>query len=89
VGRVPKISQFYGIAIYMYYRDHLPPRFHAIYADHEAEIGIASGELVDGELPPSARRLVRVWADTHRAQLEANWHRARLGLACLPIEPLE
>jgi hypothetical protein len=24
---MPRISQFYGIAIYMYYRDHAPPTF--------------------------------------------------------------
>jgi Domain of unknown function (DUF4160) len=27
---MPRISQFYGIAIYMYYRDHAPPHVHAI-----------------------------------------------------------
>ena len=29
-ARVPRISAFYGIAIYMYYPDHAPPHFHAI-----------------------------------------------------------
>jgi len=27
---MPRVSDFYGIAIYLYYRDHAPPRFHAI-----------------------------------------------------------
>ncbi|MGE5195460.1 MAG: DUF4160 domain-containing protein, partial [Deltaproteobacteria bacterium] len=39
---MPRISQFYGIAVYLYYRDHAPPHFHAIYAEHEAEIEIAT-----------------------------------------------
>jgi predicted metallo-beta-lactamase superfamily hydrolase len=30
---MPRISAFYGIVIAMYYRDHHPPHFHAIYAE--------------------------------------------------------
>lgn len=30
---MPVISHFYGIAIKMYFNDHLPPHFHAIYGD--------------------------------------------------------
>lgn len=26
---MPAISMFYGILIYMYYQDHVPPHFHA------------------------------------------------------------
>jgi hypothetical protein len=39
---IPRISQFYGIAVYMYYRDHAPPHFHAIHAEYEAEVDIAT-----------------------------------------------
>ena len=35
---MPRISFFYGIAIYMYFRDHAPPHFHAQYAGEEAVI---------------------------------------------------
>ena len=38
--RVPRLSEFYGIVIYMYFADHNPPHFHAIYAEHEALIRI-------------------------------------------------
>jgi hypothetical protein len=41
---MPRVSEFYGIAIYLYYRDHVPPHFHAIYGEFEAEIEIASGQ---------------------------------------------
>jgi hypothetical protein len=30
---VPTISRFYGIVIRMYFSDHAPPHFHAVYAD--------------------------------------------------------
>ena len=56
--RVPRLSEFYGIAIYMYVVDHNPPHFHAIYGEHEALVEIANGEFVRGGLPRTARRLV-------------------------------
>jgi hypothetical protein len=34
---VPRISAFYGIVITMYYRDHEPPHFHALYGEHQAQ----------------------------------------------------
>lgn len=39
---VPRISAFYGIVIAMYYRDHEPPHFHAVYGEHQAQIVIAT-----------------------------------------------
>lgn len=40
---MPLISEFYGISIYMYYEDHNPPHFHAIYNEHKALIDIQNG----------------------------------------------
>jgi len=37
---MPKISEFFGIAIYMYFDDHPPSHFHARYAEFEAVIQI-------------------------------------------------
>jgi hypothetical protein len=86
---MPRISQFYGVAIYMYYRDHAPPHFHAIYGDLEAEIEIASAAIMEGKLPRRARGLVEEWARAHREQLQRNWDLARAGLPLEAIEPLE
>jgi uncharacterized protein DUF4160 len=33
---MPTISEFYGIMLRMYFMDHAPPHFHAIYGDSEA-----------------------------------------------------
>jgi hypothetical protein len=47
-------------------------------------------ELLQGELPRRARRDVLEWAFEHRAELAANWERARTNDApLLPIAPLE
>lgn len=38
----------YGIVITMYYRDHEPPHFHAVYGEHQAQIVIATLEPLVG-----------------------------------------
>ena len=73
---MPRISEFYGIVIEMYFADHAPPHFHAHGGD-EATIVIATGDVLAGSLPGRALRLVREGLDGHRAELEANWDRAR------------
>jgi hypothetical protein len=88
IGAVPRISAFYGIVITMYWRDHPPPHFHAMYAGSVAEIEIASLTVLDGWLPPRALRLVTEWAEMHREELTANWQRARAQERLLPIDPL-
>jgi len=73
---MPRISEFYGIAIYMYYSDHAPPHFHAIYGRFEAEVLIRSAAVLRGSLPRRALALVREWAERYRQELEENWNRA-------------
>ena len=47
---MPTLSVFFGIIIRMYFKDHPPPHFHAIYGEHEAKIAIATLELIEGQL---------------------------------------
>ena len=70
---VPTISRFYGIVIRMYFADHAPPHFHAVYAGEEAVIAITTLEVLRGALPDRALRMVREWASMHRDELAANW----------------
>jgi Domain of unknown function (DUF4160) len=70
---MPRLSYFYGIAIYMYYGDHFPPHIHARYAESEAQIAIATGEYVAGSLPPRASRLVEEWRRLHLDELVEAW----------------
>jgi hypothetical protein len=73
----------------MYYRDHGPPHFHAIYGQYEATIGIASAQILEGYLPRHALSLVIEWARTFRHELEEDWERARAHRPLQPIPPLE
>jgi hypothetical protein len=70
---VPTISAFYGILIQMFWQEHPPPHFHALYAEYEARIDVRTLELIEGELPRRALALVLEWAQEHRAELMENW----------------
>ena len=42
----------------MYYNDHAPPHFHAIYGEIEAVFAIGNLQVLDGDVPPrSGRRM--------------------------------
>ena len=76
---MPTIAYFYGIAIRMYFREHPPPHFHAIYAEHDATVDILTGEVTDGWLPKTAARLVKEWTLAQRDGLLDNWQRFERG----------
>lgn len=48
---MPTISYFYGICIKMFFNDHVPPHFHAVYGEADAMIEIETLEILKGELP--------------------------------------
>ena len=85
---MPRICEFYGIVIYMYFQDHNPPHFHAIYGEHEAIVSIESSLVLEGKLPRRAFRLVWAWSHDHREELLADWDLARQGRPLRPIAPL-
>jgi hypothetical protein len=86
---MPRISEFFGIVIAMYYNDHVPPHFHAKYAEYEAEVAIQSLEVLAGSLPRRALALVLEWAAVHREELRANWEAAREGKPLTRIRGLQ
>lgn len=49
---MPEITRFSGIIIRMYFDDHPPPHFHAIYGDYEAQVSIEPIEILRSNLPP-------------------------------------
>lgn len=86
---MPRISEFFGIVIYMHFNDHLPPHLHAEYGEFEAVYTIETLETLRGHLPRRAHGMVVEWALDHRAELRANWNRAREQRPLKPIEPLD
>jgi hypothetical protein len=85
---VPRLSEFYGIVISLYWAEHPPPHFHARYGEHRAAVDIATLEVLAGGLPGRAMRLVREWGELHRDELMAAWARALAHEPLGTIEPL-
>lgn len=85
---MPRISDFYGIVIAMYWNDHAPPHFHAIYGEYETRVVIETGEFLDEGFPTRARRLVEEWVALHTEELLTNWGKAREGTPLDKIDPL-
>jgi hypothetical protein len=86
---MPCVSQFFGIAICLYYNDHYPPHFHAEYGGDEALYEIETLRVYRGRLPRRVHTMVIEWADLHRVELLKNWERARDGLPLIDIKPLK
>ncbi len=58
---MPTVSQFYGIAIRMYFDDHPPPHFHAYYGSDAAKIEIDTLRVSEGKLRRRTLALVLEW----------------------------
>ena len=85
---MPTISSFYGILIRMFFNDHAPPHFHARYGDSEATISIDTLEVLQGELPNRALKLVQEWAIIHAEDLRENWRLCRENAQPAKLDPL-
>ena len=85
---MPTISVFYGILIQMFWREHAPPHFHALYAEHEALIDIRTLTVMRGSLPRRALTLVQEWATLHRDELMEDWTLCQANQTPRRISPL-
>ncbi|MEN9587165.1 MAG: hypothetical protein RIT15_740 [Pseudomonadota bacterium] len=88
---MPIISMFYGIIVRLYLIDnkhHNLPHIHAKYAEFEASINLADGEVLAGELPRKQLRLVQAWIELHKDELMADWELAAAGEQPYKILPL-
>lgn len=86
---MPTISVFFGLVIQMFWREHAPPHFHAVYAEFEAEIDIRTLEVIRGQLPRRALALVLEWAAVHRNELMEDWELCQAKQSPKKIPPLE
>jgi hypothetical protein len=73
----------------MYFDDHNPPHFHALYAGNEVEINIATLDVTQGRIPKRALGMVLEWAAIHQLDLQANWNRLHSDQPAEKIAPLD
>lgn len=86
---MPTISQFFGIVIQMFWREHAPPHFHALYGEYEALIDIRTLDIIKGSLPLRATAMVLEWAAQHRSELMEDWELCQAKQLPKTITPLE
>lgn len=73
----------------MFWEDHAPPHFHALYAEYEAMIDIATLDVIKGKMPRRALSLIQEWASLHRAELLEDWNLCDRRQSPKKIAPLE
>ncbi|WP_254045328.1 DUF4160 domain-containing protein, partial [Thiohalocapsa sp. ML1] len=66
---IPEITRFYGIIIKLFFGDYPPPHFHAVYGESVGLFNIETLGMIEGDLPPRARKLVIEWAGSYRQDL--------------------
>jgi len=60
--------------MYFQQSEHNPPHIHAIYGEYMGAIDIKTGELLEGDLPPRALKLVKEWLEVNRDELLKIWN---------------
>jgi hypothetical protein len=70
---MPVIARFYGILIKLYFREHGVPHFHALYGEFNGVFEIETLEMIEGDLPQRAQKLVKEWASGYQQELVNMW----------------
>ena len=86
---MPEISRFFGIIIKMYFDEHPPPYFHALYGEYEVVIDIHNLVAIHGKIPPRAFGMIIECASQHSEELLDLWERAANHQALYKIPPLQ
>ncbi len=71
---MPEIARFYGIIIKLFFGDHPPPHFHAVYGEYVGLFDLNSLEMFEGDLPTRAKNLVVEWAKANQTELLEIWN---------------
>ncbi len=86
---MPTISMFRGIKVCIYWRDHMPPHFHAFYGSSEILVSIEEVDVLEGSMPSKQLKMLLGWAAFHQEELRENWELAKEQQELFPIEPLK
>ena len=86
---MPTICMFRGIKIYINWREHQPPHFHAKYGGDEVIVSIQDAEVIAGSFPSKQLKLLLAWAILHQDELMDNWNLAANKEDLFAIDPLK
>lgn len=85
---MPTICMFRGIKVYINWREHNPPHFHATYGGEEVLVLINELEVFEGSIPSKQLKMLLGWAAFHQEELLENWKLAENKQELFAIEPL-
>ena len=88
---MPVLSMFYGIIIRMQSEKggkHHLPHIHVICGNDESIFSL-DGEIIEGTISASKRKLVEAWIEIHKEELMADWKLLDEGEQFFKIEPLK
>lgn len=86
---MPTICMFRGIKVCIYWRDHMPPHFHAFYGSDEVLVSIEELEVLEGSIASKQLKMLLGWAAFRQEELRENWALAREKQELFAIEPLK
>lgn len=72
---MPEIAIFYGIIIKLFFGDHPPPHFHAVYGEYVGLFNIETIEMIEGDLPNRAKKMIVEWSKLHQNELREMWNK--------------
>ena len=61
--------------IKLFFGDHPPPHFHAVYGEHMGLFSLETLEMIEGDLPNRAVKLVTEWASIYKSELMSMWNK--------------
>ncbi len=70
---MPIIARFYGILIKMYFKEHGIPHFHALYGEYNGVFELATLEMIEGDLPQRAVKMIKEWGTIYQKDLLEMW----------------
>lgn len=85
---MPTICMFRGIKVYINWKEHQPPHFHASYGGKEILVSIQELEVIEGTMPNKQLKMLLGWAAFHQDELIENWKLAENQQELFAIEPL-
>lgn len=73
---MPVIARFFGMVVKMFFlgKEHGVAHIHVIYGEYAGVIDVATGEMLEGDLPQRALGMVSEWVALHRAELMEMWN---------------
>ena len=72
---MPVISRFYGMIVKMFFlaSEHNPPHIHVVYGEYVGVIDIRTLQMIQGDLPNKALKIVQEWTQIHQEELLKMW----------------